>query len=282
MTACVYYYHPEDSQYSLAYVTQDRDEITTSGRDAIIEQYDLDEEFFVLYTNRGASGTVEDLDDEFEDVLDEMSPQNRTITVRLLQIFEEIIEEKELEEEAMLDIYKQIELERIPDALARVDWTGTAIDVAGQLMSTLILKHALPNANHRTSISMAQWYLESIETGFSFPDFATEEYDWKTWVNEYITESKRLLTVRRNTTAFSLLSEWGCGTVMRKNGIEIVLAEYDLDFTRSEAYAYYGDVHTELCTDFLIESVTRAGHEELITTEGIGKAEFVSFLDEAE
>ena len=282
MTGRVYYHHPEDSQYSLAYVTQDRDEITTSGQDAIVEHYDLDEEFFVLYTNRGASGTVDDLDDEFEDTLDEMSPQNRTITVRLLQIFEEIIEEKELEEDAKLEIYKQIELERIPDAITRVDWTGTAVDVAGQLMSTLILKHALPNANHRTSISMAQWYLESIETGFSFPDFATEEYDWKTWVNEYIAESKRRLTVRRNTTAFSLLAEWGCGTVVRKNGIEIALAEYDLDFTRSEAYKHYGDVHTELCTDFLIESVTRAGHEELITTEGIGKAEFVSFLDEAE
>ncbi len=39
-----------------------------------------------------------------------MSPQNRTITVRLLQIFEEIIEEKELEEEAKLEIYKQIAL----------------------------------------------------------------------------------------------------------------------------------------------------------------------------
>jgi len=282
MTASVYYHHPEDSQYSLAYVTQDRDKITTSGQDTIIEQYDLDEEVFVLYTNHGASGTIEDLDDEFENVLDEMAPQNRTITVRLLQIFEEIIEEKELEEDAKLEIYKQIELERIPDALARVEWTGTAVDVAGQLMSTLILKHALPNANHRTSISMAQWYLESIETGFSFPDFATEEYDWKAWVNEYITESKRLLTVRRNTTAFSLLADWRCDTVMRKNGIGIVLAEYDLDFTRSEAYAYYGDVHTELCTDFLIESVTRAGHDELITTEGIGKAEFVSFLDEAE
>jgi len=38
--------------------------------------------------------------------------------------------------------------------------------------------------NHRTSISMAQWYLESIETGFSFPDFATEAYNWKTWVND--------------------------------------------------------------------------------------------------
>jgi hypothetical protein len=282
MTGRVYYYHPEDSQYSLAYVTQDRDEITTSGQDAIVEHYDLEEVFFVLYTNCGASGTVDDLDDEFQDTLDEMSPQNRTITVRLLQIFEEIIEEKELEEDTKLEIYKQIELERIPDAITRVDWTGTAVDVAGQLMSTLILKHALPNANHRTSISMAQWYLESIETGFSFPDFATGEYDWKTWVNEYIAESKRLLTVRRNTTAFSLLAEWGCDTVVRKNGIEIVLAEYDLAFTRSEAYKHYGDVHTELCTDFLIESVTRAGHEELITTDGIGKAEFVSFLDEAE
>jgi len=282
MTGPVYYHHPRDSQYSLAYVTQSRDEITTSGKDAIIEHYDLDAEFFVLYTNRGASGTVEDLDGEFDDVLDGMSPQDQTITVRLLQIFEEIIEEKELEEDAKLEIYKQIELERIPDALSRVDWNGTAVDVAGQLMSTLTLKHALPNANHRTSISMAQWYLESIETGFSFPDFVTEEYDWKTWVNEYITESKRLLTVRRNTTEFSLLAEWGCDIVKRKNDIDIVLANYELDLTRSEAYAYYGEVHTELCTDFLVESVTRAGHDELITTEGIGKAEFVSFLDEAE
>lgn len=282
MNGRVYYHHPEDSQYSLAYVTRDKDEITTSGQDAIIEDYDLDKEFFVLYTNRGASGTVEDLDDEFEDVLDEMSPQDRMITVRLLQIFEKIIEEKELEEEAKLEIYKQIELERIPDAIARVDWSGTAVDVAGQLMSTLILKHALPNANHRTSVSMAQWYLESIETGFSFPDFATEEYDWKSWVNEYITESKRLPTVRRNTTAFSLLAEWGCDTVLRKNGIEIVLAEYDLDFTRSEAYKHYGELHTELCTNFLTASVTRAGHDELIATEGNGKAEFVTFLEEAE
>ena len=282
MTARVYYHHPSDSQYSLAYVTQDRNEITNSGQDAIIEHYEFDEEFFVLYTNRGASGTVDDLDEDFEDALDEMSPQDRTITVRLLQIFEEIIEEKELEEEAKLEIYKQIEIERIPDAIARVDWNRAAVDVAGQVMSTLILKHALPNANHRTSISVAQWYLESIETGFSFPDFATEAYDWKEWVNGYIVESKRILTVRRNTTAFSLLAKWGCDIVQRKNGIEIVLAEYDLDFTRSDAYQYYGDQHTKLCTDFLIESVTRAGHDELISVDGIGKAEFVSFLEEEE
>jgi|AntRauMinimDraft_3_1070383.scaffolds.fasta_scaffold00638_9 hypothetical protein len=36
MTACVYYHYLEDSQYSFAYVTQDRNEITTPGQDAII------------------------------------------------------------------------------------------------------------------------------------------------------------------------------------------------------------------------------------------------------
>ena len=83
---------------------------------------------------------------------------------------------------------------------------------------------------------MAQWYLESIETGFSFPEFATTEYQWKEWVNEYIADSKRILTVRRNTTAFSLLAEWGCNVVTRRNGIDIELAEYDLNLTQSEAY----------------------------------------------
>lgn len=129
---------------------------------------------------------------------------------------------------------------------------------------------------------MAKWYLESIETGFSFPEFATEEYDWKRWVNEYIIESKRILTVRRNTTAFSLLAEWGCDVVKRKNDIEINLAEYNLDLSQSDAYEYYGDKHTDLCTEFLIESVTRAGHDELISTDGISKMEFVTYLEESE
>jgi prophage maintenance system killer protein len=215
-----------------------------------------------------------------EAALDDMSPQNRTITVRILQIFEEIIEQGKDKQETKPKRYKQIELEKIPDAIARVSWDCAAVDVAGQLMSTLILKHALPNANHRTSISMAQWYLESIETGFSFPDFVTEEREWKEWANEYIAESKRILTVRRNTTMFSLLAEWGCNVVKRKNDIEIELANYELDMNPSEAYEYYEGVHAELCTEFLRESVIRAGHEELLSTEGITKAEFVSYLEE--
>jgi prophage maintenance system killer protein len=281
MTGQVHYHHPDNPQYSLAYVTQDRYNISTSGQDAIIEQYNLDKKFFVLYTNKGESGTIDELNDDFEDVLENMSPQNRTIVVRILQVFEEIIEEKNSEEGEQLDIYKQIELEEFPDAIKRVDWNCAAVDVAGQLMSTLILKHALPNANHRTSISMAQWYLESVQSGFSFPDFATENYEWKEWVNQYITESKRILTVRRKTKPFSMLSEWGCEVVKRKNNIEIPLAKYDLDFTRSEAYSHYGDRHTQLCINFLIESVKRAGHDELIGIDGPKKAEYVTYLEES-
>jgi hypothetical protein len=44
----------------------------------------------------------------------------------------------------------------------------------------------------------------------------------------------------------------------------------------------YRDVYTALCTDFLIESAARAGHDELLATDGTGKAEIARFLDEAE
>jgi hypothetical protein len=276
----VHYHHPEHPQYSLAYVTTDREQISPRTDDHFIEQYELDKDVFILYTNHGTSGTVDDLDEDFEAALDTMAQEDRQITISLLQIFEEIIEQKQIEEDEKLEIYKQIELNRIPEAIAEVEWNRAAVDVAGQLMSTLILKHALPNANHRTSIGLSQWYLESIKTGFSFPDFATEDYEWKRWVDEYIADSKRILTVRRNMTAFSLLAEWGCDVVKRKNDVEIALAEYNLDFSQSEAYIHYGEMHTDLCTEFIIESVKRAEYEELISGDGVPKTEFVRYLEE--
>jgi hypothetical protein len=163
-----------------------------------------------------------------------------------------------------------------------VDWEEPAVDVAGEIMSTLVLKHILPNANHRTSISMANWYLESAESGFSFPEFATQDYRWKDWVNEYIADSKRLLTVRRNSTAFSLLEEWGCEVVQRKGEIQIELSEYELELSRSEALQRYGDEHTGLCREFMTEAVQRAGYEELLTIDGPTKSDFVDYLEKSE
>lgn len=85
----------------------------------------------VLYTNSGASGTVDDITEDFEAVLDEMDESDRLVTMRILQTFEGVLEAMELEEEK-LEVYKQIEVGRIPAALDHVDWSGSVVDVTGQ------------------------------------------------------------------------------------------------------------------------------------------------------
>jgi len=56
-----------------------------------------------------------------------------------------------------------------------------------------------------------------------------ESYDWREWVNEYINESKRLLTVRRKNVLFKHLYSFGARTLERKHAVEIDLTEYELD-----------------------------------------------------
>jgi hypothetical protein len=78
------------------------------------------------------------------------------------------------------------------------------------------------------------------------------------------------------------IDEWGCDVIERKGTIEIELAEYDLDYPKSEAYSHYDEVHSGLCKEFITESVQRAGHDELLSLEGSTKYEFVQYLEEAE
>ena len=280
MTGLVHYHHPDDEQYSLTYVTLNRDEIDPD--DGKIETYQLEETVYVLYTNSGASGTVDDITEDFEAVLDEMDESDRLVTMRILQTFGGVLEAMELEEGEKLEIYKQIDVGRIPSALEYVDWSQSVVEVAGQLMSSLILAHPLPNANHRTSIAFAEWYLESADSSFSLPKLATETYDWQEWVDPYIVDSKRLLTVRRNTTPFRLLDEWGCEIVLRKGGIEIELSVYDLELPQSEALSTYAAHHTERCTKFMTESVTRAGASHLRFEQGLDKQGFLEYLENTE
>jgi prophage maintenance system killer protein len=280
MTDLVHYHHPDDEQYSLAYVTLDPDEINPD--DGKVETYHLDETVHVLFTNSGASGTIDELSGELEAKLDEMSEPDRLVTMRILQTFEGVLEAMEVEEGEKLEIYKQIEVDRIPAAIEHVDWSRPVVEVAGQLMSSLILAHPLPNANHRTSIGFAEWYLESDESSFSLPKLATDTYDWREWVDPYIVDSKRLLTVRRNTAPFRLLDEWGCDVVLRKGGIEIGLAEYDLEMPQSKALSTYAAHHTDLCIEFMIESVTRAGAPHLRFEQGLDKEAFLEYLETTE
>jgi len=117
--------------------------------------------------------------------------------------------------------------------------------VAGRLASNLILKHALPNANHRTAAALVQFYLRRLNPDFAMPETSVEtdpeSYDWREWVNEYINESKRLLTVRRKNVLFKHLYSFGARTLERKHAVEIDLTEYETDMYPSEAKIVYAE-----------------------------------------
>jgi len=282
----VHQHHPVDIHYSLEGVDPDpttfSSQLEDPDEDIKVIGYPLpDGDVWVLYTP-GTSGTVDDLSAEFDpeelsDELDEMDPTDRVIAIWLLNFLAEMQEEeKELGDD--LSIYKQLEIEKIPDAIDQVDWEGSVSDVAGRLMSNLILRHSLPNANHRTGVTMAQAYLEAAGADFKMPSTTTEEYDWRSWVQPYIIESKRLLTVRRHNLYFKTLQDWGCEIVRRKHAIDIPLCEYELDMHYHEAWEEYAVMHEEHCIGFVEDIAARANSHHLIEQEALSKEEFVDFL----
>jgi len=89
-----------------------------------------------------------------------------------------------------VEAYKNIDVDVLPDVLDRTSWEGSATDVAGRLASNLVLKHALPNANHRTAVALIQFYIRRLNPDFAMPETSVEtypeSYDWREWVNEHI------------------------------------------------------------------------------------------------
>lgn len=280
----VYYHYPGDKQFSLDFVNSDPSKIVSQivGYDDDVavkmRQYDLDEEFYVVYTSRVGGGAVKDLDFSLTDSLERMHPDNGVIVTRLLEIYRGILEQNEAEEGIPVEAYKDIDVDAFPDALDKVSWEGSPTDVAGRLASNLILKHALPNANHRTAVAMIQFYLRRINPDFSMPKTAEEiepdTYDWRDWVNEYINESKRLLTVRRKNVLFKYLRDFGATTLERKHGVVIDLTEYELDMYPHEAKEKYAQEHEQLWIEFVNEAVERAGYPEMKNAAALSKTEF--------
>jgi hypothetical protein len=288
----VYYHYPEDKQFSLDFVNADPADVVTriveyDDEVAVkVRQYTLDEAFYVVYTSRGDRGVVKDLDFDLSDALERMDPDNGVIVTRLLEIYRALLSQNEEEEGTPVEAYKNIDINVFPDALDEVSWDGSATDVAGRLASNLILKHALPNANHRTAVAMMQFYLRRINLDFSMPETAveseTESYDWRDWVNEYIDESKRLLTVRRKNVPFKHLREFGATTLERKHGVLIDLTEYELDMYPHEAKEKYAREHEQLWIEFVEEAVERAGYPEMKHASALSKAEFAERIRQLE
>ena len=288
MSEVVYYHHPTDPRLSIDYVNPRLEEaekhLSGKTNDEIcrIEEYDLNGSVYIVYSGYEIPNAANDLDFDIQAEVQDMEWANKIITTRILSLFESVIDEKFEEENEKLAAYKQIEVDRIPEALNRVSWGDSVTQTAGELVSCLILRHALPNANHRTSLGMLSLYYQSISPQFEMPATATEEYDWESWVNSFIEESKRLITVRRNTIRFEYLKGFGCNVVERKDGLRIHLNEFDLDMPPRKAQSHYGKIHTRRSIQFAETVLREAGTTQLQKGRPLDKEEFAERLQDME
>ncbi|QSX01003.1 hypothetical protein [Haloterrigena alkaliphila] len=289
----VFYHHERDKQFSLDFVNPDLQAVgqrvvNYDGHKSVkVEEYELDRTVYVVYTASGASGPADAMEYDLSEYIQSLSPANSVIATRLVEVFRNVLEENYEEEGKRVRAYKDISAEDIAPALNQVDWEGTATEVAGRLASNLILKHPLPNANHRTSIGMAQLYLRRVDPDFSMPDTAIQvdgaaEYDWMEWVNDYINRSKRLVTVRRKGDRFKYLENFGCDVLERKHEIEIRLDNYELDMQPSERWRHYAKKHEELWIEFTEDAVRRTGKTALLEADALSKHEFAAELKDLE
>lgn len=282
--ADVYYHHPDDKQFSLDFANPNPEDVVERIVDydgdvaAKVLEYDFDRRFYVVYTTRVGGGAVKNLELNLRENIESMGEDTGTIVARLLEIYESLIEENESEEGVPVEAYKDIDIDELPDALNRTNWGGAATEVAGRLASNLVLKHALPNANHRTAVAMMQFYLRRVDPDFSMPETATqiepEVYDWREWVNNYINESKRLLTIRRKNVKLKYVREFGGTTLVRKHDVRIPLSAYELDMPPSRAKKEYAEKHERLWIELAEEAVERAGKPELKEQLGVTIPEF--------
>lgn len=283
MRRVVHYHHPQAENFSLKYSSASPAEVLSRQADldgaTKLIGYPFDTPVYVLYEADTDIEAAEDIDYDREwlsERIAELNREGQVVAFRLVELLEAAVDVREEDE---FRLYKEFEPQKIQQALDHVSWGATLPQVAGKLMSNLVLRHSLPNANHRTGIAMLQFCIESVEPGFEMPRTHVDDDTWREWVDPYIVDSKRLITVRRNNLRFKHLEELGVDIVERKDGIQIRLAEFDLDMHWQEALSEYASRHETHCTEFAQEILERAEREDLLRQPGPAKQEFIEYLE---
>lgn len=283
MDRLVYYHHPCAENFSLRFSCdspadlQNHQEETEGDTRAIC--YPFEDPIYVLYEGTEATEMAANLTFESGWLEERLADQPRFTTVVTFRLIELLEAAAGVRGDDEFRLYKDFEPDQIHRALENVSWGALLPVVAGELMSNLVLRHALPNANHRTSIAMLQFCIDSVDPSFEMPSTNVDDSTLTEWVDPYIVESKRLITVRRNNVRFRHLEELGIDLVERKGGIRIRLSNYDIDMHWRDALTVYAERHEELCVKFAEEVLDRAGRPGLGQQAGPTKAEFVEFLE---
>ena len=105
---------------------------------------------------------------------------------------------------------------------------------------------------------MVQFCIESVDPAFEMERTHADGETWREWVDPYIVDSKRIVTVRRNDVRFRRLDSLGVDAVERKDGIRIQSSEFELDMHWRETLSEYASLHEPHCTEFARELLERA------------------------
>lgn len=233
-----------------------------------IVPYRLEKRIYVLYTAKVHPRQFPDKD------LLNLTEEDKLIVFTVLDGFETI--EKECNEAGSpLLWYKKPDLSQIIRQVDRVQWRQPVATVGGNLLSNLITGHGLPNANHRTSLSFLETYLQTFDSTFEIPDTGVSG-EWYDWSADFVQESKRLLMMSRKAPMFRYLVQWGCEHIERKNGDSIYLQDYNIDV--DDPYSHFRSKHKKLCTDFVRRVLDRTENQYLIDKEDPGKTVFLDRL----
>lgn len=276
------YHHPDNPRLSIAHITADRQQYRQQeiklkkqpDTDLVTEQESVGGETrYLIYTARSpesvmpAFETVADVNDWLDAHFDD---EDVPLLLAVAEIFDGIRQEKE-EQGASVQFYKQMELEKLPAVLDRVEWGRPVPAVAADLLSAFVLAHPMPKANHRTGLGLLDRYLTSVDSTFAMPDADVSD-SWYDVASEYIYDSKRLIILRRTTPVLRWAARHGYERVRRKEGIEVDLA--DIDFDRQDQFERYTEKHATRSRELVDALLEEAGASHLADRVDDGRAAF--------
>jgi len=280
------YHHPDDQQYSIVHVTRDQEhhknaladlEADSTCTTRIVVDEVGGSQVYLIYTNTAPESALPEWEGEGEIrswLHDRFEVETLPIVLAVWRAYRGVLDEEQAVGDE-LELYKQMQLEKIPDVVDRVEWGQSVPAVAVDLLSEFICAHPMPNTNHRTGISLLERYLSSVAPGFQMPPTG-ETGEWYAWAADYIHDSKRVLTLRRKLPVCRYAAAAGYERVRRKEGVEIALEAIDLE--RRDHFEYYSTRHHERTREFVETLLDQAGATEIRDRTDDGKQAFVDRL----
>lgn len=131
--------------------------------------------------------------------------------------------------------YKALDVESLHACIRRYRWHGSRLEVAAHILSSTVVAHPFPNANHRTSLYLARLYLESA--GVEWPHYSLRGRGAARFHRDtqgFILDSKYLLQLLRHRDMVRVAWEEGYTRLGIGPSAEVPIRPVDLELTPAE------------------------------------------------